>query len=98
MLAALPASAYTPAMIGADALVPPTTHQPERPWYEVVSYTETPVFGSATAETSASARPAQPVPAVAAPDSATFSVEQPLPAPLHAVSVQPRVPPVVSVV
>ncbi len=46
--------------------------------------------GSATAETSASARLAQPVPKEAAPLSAVLYAEQPLPAPLHAVSVQPR--------
>ena len=30
--AALPASAYTDAMIGDDTLVPPNTSQPEKPW------------------------------------------------------------------
>src|SRR3954463_13979036 len=39
-------------MIGEDALVPPKTSQPPAP----LSYTATPVFGSATAETSAMAR------------------------------------------
>src|SRR6266568_2492526 len=51
-------------MIGADALVPPKTSQPLDPWYRVVSYTETPVCGSATADTSASALPEHWVAAV----------------------------------
>src|SRR5690348_16696354 len=79
------------AMIGDETLVPPKTSQPPTP--PNVSYTATPVFGSATAETSASARLAQPVLKLAWPESAALNAEQPLPAPLHPVSVQPRVPP-----
>src|SRR5215469_2796894 len=90
---ALPAKPNTAAISGAATLVPPKTSQPDRPWELVESYTATPVFGSATAETSASARLLQPVPADAAPDSAALKLEQPLPAPLQTVSVQPRVPP-----
>ena len=54
-----------------------------------VTLTATPVFGSATAETSALALRAHWVAAVC---QAGFglTVEQPLPAPLHAVSFQPR--------
>ena len=54
------------------------------------SYTETPVFGSATAETSATASPEHWVTEVCQ-DGLAFRVEQPLPAPLQAVSDQPRV-------
>src|SRR5690349_15753470 len=46
-------------MIGAEALVPPNTFQPG-PLLVNVSYTATPVTGSATADTSATLRPAQP--------------------------------------
>src|ERR1041385_4961659 len=53
---AFPASAYTEAMIGDATLVPPKTSHPLTPWYERLSYTATPVLGSATAETSATAR------------------------------------------
>src|SRR5262249_42871914 len=49
----LPASAYTEPTIGAATLVPPTTSHPDSP---NVSYTHTPVLGSATAETSATVR------------------------------------------
>src|SRR4051812_20219577 len=72
-------------MIGADALVPPTvTHIPPK-------RTLTPVSGSATAETSATVRRAQPV--------SVWNVGfgsnalQPLPAPSHADSVHPRAVP-----
>src|SRR3954462_1560667 len=76
-------------MIGAEALVPPKTSQPTYPWYDVESYTATPVFGSATADTSAVALRVHPVTALSCQTSA-FDVEQPLPAPLHALSAQPR--------
>src|SRR5690349_7184816 len=70
-------------MIGADALVPPTViHWP-------MNITATPVFGSATAETSATVRRAQPVSVCQA--GLGSKALQPLPAPLHALSRQPRV-------
>src|SRR3954470_1377324 len=75
-------------MTGAATLVPPNTSQPPPPCPRKVSYTETPVFGSATAETSATVRRAQPV-SVCQAGLATKAL-QPLPAPLQAVSVQPR--------
>src|SRR5262245_38586239 len=87
---ALPARAYTPAMIGDEALVPPTTNQPDWFWNGVESKTATPVLGSATAETSATARRRQPVLAFAWPEIWAWKREQPLPAPLHTVSLQPR--------
>ena len=68
----------------------PKTSQPDRPWIRVVSYTATPVFGSATADTSATARFAHPVTAGFWPLRIALSVEQPEPAPLHADSDQPR--------
>src|SRR3954449_12094890 len=69
-------------MIGADALVPPTvTHAP-------MKRTFTPVSGSATAETSATVRFAQPVSVCQA--GLGSKALQPLPAPDHADSVQPR--------
>src|SRR5690348_10808567 len=92
MVFALPASAYTPAMIGAAALVPPNSSQPDCFAYAVLSYTATPVPGSATAATSATARLAQPVATPACPASAGLYAEQPEPEPLHTVSDQPRVP------
>src|SRR5271165_1376401 len=52
------ARAYTPAMIGVAALVPPTPHQPPQP-PGAVSYTATGVPGSATAATSLYIRPLQ---------------------------------------
>jgi hypothetical protein len=91
MVAALPASPYTEAMIGEDALVPPKTSQPEKPWNAIESNTATPVFGSATADTSATARRGQPVSNDAALGIAVLNAEQPLPAPDQADSVQPRV-------
>src|SRR4051794_12943748 len=78
----------TAAMIGDDTLVPPTLNQPDSPLYGVVSYTETPVAGSATAETSPTACRPQPVPALACPDGRAKKPEQPLPAPSQAVSVR----------
>ena len=69
-------------MIGDEALVPPTVnHWPAK-------RTATPVFGSATAETSATVRLAQPE-SVCQAGFASYAL-QPLPAPLHALSVQPR--------
>src|SRR5437764_11425878 len=80
-------------MIGEATLVPPTTFHPPQIRSELKM--ATPVFGSATAETSATLRIEQP---------ASFcqlglgsQIEQPLPgpsagsvAPPHAVSLQPR--------
>src|SRR5215510_1242660 len=74
-------------MIGAAALVPPSTSH-----YEVVSvlgpYTATPVLGSATAATSAIIRLVHPVSCC----QLGFGIValHPLTEPLHAVSVQPR--------
>src|SRR4051795_2336837 len=76
-------------MIGADALVPPKTSQPAAPRYAVESYTATPVFGSATADTSASALPEHCV-ALVCQAGFALRVEQPLPAPDQADSVKPR--------
>jgi hypothetical protein len=56
---ALPASAYMDATMGEEALVPPTSFQPPLPF--VVSYTATPVAGSASADTSLSMRFEQPL-------------------------------------
>ena len=56
--------------------------------YVYESYTATPVFGSATAETSATVRFAHP-PSVCQ-DGLPMYALQPLPAPLQTVSVQPR--------
>ena len=53
------------------------------------SYTDTPVAGSATADTSARALPEHWV-AEVCHEGLAFRVEQPLPAPLQALSVQPR--------
>jgi len=50
------ARACTAPIRGADAEVPPKTSQPDEPADGVLSYTATPVLGSATALTSASAR------------------------------------------
>src|SRR3954454_4344370 len=76
-------------MMGADALVPPNTSHPETPPYGVESYTATPVFGSATAETSAVALFEQPVLRCHRFWFVAY-FEQPDPAPLQAVSRQPR--------
>src|SRR4051812_43116330 len=76
-------------MSGAEALVPPTTYQALLPLYEV-SYAATPVFGSATALTSATVRRAQAGPVCHGWLAASYA-EQPLPAPDHALSAQPRV-------
>ena len=48
-----------------------------------------PVAGSATAETSAEARPLQPVTTTTVSDGASFSGKHPEPLPAHAVSSQP---------
>src|SRR6266540_941530 len=79
-------------MIGADTLVPPNTCHPGA-WK--VSYTATPVRGSPTAETSATVRRAQP--GSAWNTGLASNAEQPLPAPLHAVSVHPRPSPELAV-
>src|SRR5882724_13634636 len=73
-------------MIGAAALVPPNTSQPPRP---NVSYTETPVAGSATADTSAMARLVQWVSGgpICQPGCGSKE-EHPEPAPAHACSVK----------
>lgn len=72
-------------MNGADALVPPPTIQPGQ---SAVSYTAGPVSGSASAATSATIRPWQ-FGAVCQLGLAIHA-EQPLDAPDHAVSLQPR--------
>jgi hypothetical protein len=63
----LPASAYSDATIGALALVRPTIPHPLKHcpshWLnklQLLWYTATPVFESATADTSATVRRAQP--------------------------------------
>src|SRR3954452_19327412 len=72
-------------MIGEEALVPPTvTHMPP-------NSTLTPVLGSATADTSATVRRAQPVSVWY--DGFASKALQPLPAPSHADSLQPRAVP-----
>src|SRR3954462_3903703 len=69
-------------MIGADALVPPTViHMP-------ANRTLTPVLGSATADTSATVRLAQP--GSVCQDGLASNALQPLPAPSQTVSLQPR--------
>src|SRR5579859_5792844 len=70
-----------PAMIGADTLVPPSTFHPR-------SYVATPVAGSPTAEMSATNRFMQPVSFCQV--GFAWDLLHPLPAPLHAVSAQPR--------
>src|SRR2546430_16438673 len=80
-----------PAISGAATLVPPNTNQAELLEFAGPK-TATPVLGSATAETSATVRREQPV--SVCQDCFASYAEQPLPAPLQAVSVQPR-PPVV---
>src|SRR5690242_21881125 len=82
-------------MIGELALVPPTVPQPLKQVpsscctaLQLLSYTDTPVFGSATALTSATVRFAHAP--LGSHDCRASCVEQPLPAPLHADSVKPR--------
>src|SRR5487761_1719483 len=72
-------------MTGVATLVPPTTTQPPAP----LSYSATPVFGSATADTSVVIRFAQPGSCCQA-GLGSYS-EQPDPPPVQAVSAQPRV-------
>src|SRR5690348_17229642 len=76
-----------PPTRGAATLVPPNTSQPER-FFATGPYTATPVLGSATAETSATVRFAQPVSVCQL--GLAYVVLQPEPAPLHTVSLQPR--------
>jgi len=76
-----PRSVKAAAMIGEDALVPPTTCQP--PWY-----TATPVWGSPTAETSASMRFAQLLSVCQL--GLGMTELQPLPPLFQAASAQPR--------
>src|SRR5437763_9384155 len=75
--------------MGADALVPPQTVQPVSPY---VWYTATPVYGSATADTSASPRPVRVVLPVCQVGFDSYA-EQPEPEPFQADSVQPRAVP-----
>ncbi len=75
-------------MIGEATLVPPNTIHPDCPKYAVLSYTATPVFGSATAATSATVRREQPL--SVCHDGLDSYELQPDPAPLHTVSDQPR--------
>src|SRR3954462_10993755 len=79
-----PLTPYAPATIGAAALVPPNTSQSEAS-SESGANTATPVLGSAIADTSATVRREHPVSCC----QLGFEnlVLQPLPAPLHAVSV-----------
>src|SRR3954451_13867972 len=72
-------------MIGADALVPPNVAQPMKP---NESYTATPVFGSATADTSATVRRGQT--ASVCHESLVTKPEQSEPPPAPAASLQPR--------
>src|SRR6266404_542408 len=51
-----PARFTIPARDGEETLVPPKTNQPLNPWHEVLSYTETPVLGSASNEKSGAER------------------------------------------
>src|SRR5579871_6038668 len=95
VLPGLPASAYMAATIGEEALVPPTSFHPPLPL--VVSYTATPVLGSASAATSLSIRLEQPDrPSAVCQDGWGSTVEQPDPVPslpgvvFHTDSVQPR--------
>src|SRR5436305_3867798 len=74
-----------PAIMGAEALVPPKTSQPDWP---KVSKTATPVDGSATAETSEMVRWLQPGSVCQACFLACAL--QPLPVPTQALSLQPR--------
>ena len=45
-----------PAQFGVPTLVPPSVNQPDWLSYAVLSYTETPVFGFASNETSGTPR------------------------------------------
>src|SRR5438046_804607 len=77
-----------PPMSGAATLVPPNTSQPALR-LATGPYTATPVLGSAIAETSATVRFEQP--ASVCQLGFAYVVLQPEPAPLHTVSLQPRV-------
>src|SRR5882724_12649466 len=77
-----------PAISGAATLVPPNTSQAER-LALAGPKTATPVLGSATAETSATVRRAQPESVCQV--GLAYTALHPLPAPLQAVSLQPRV-------
>src|SRR3954451_21874510 len=86
-------------MMGEATEVPPKVSQPEWPWYAYESYTATPVAGSATAETSATARRLHTAVMAGTADchvGRASRAEQPDPAPSVAVvdqtdSVHPRV-------
>src|SRR5215472_8727579 len=95
VLPGLPARANMAATIGEEALVPPTSFHPPLPL--VVSYTATPVAGSASAATSLSIRLEQPGrPSAVCQDGCGSTVEQPDPVPsepvavFHTDSLQPR--------
>src|SRR5271156_234785 len=74
-------------MIGEATLVPPKTYHPLTP-VGPGAYTETPVLGSATAETSPTVRRVQP--RSVCHDGFAKMALQPLPVLLHAVSLHPR--------
>src|SRR6516162_2300899 len=74
-------------MMGEATLVPPKTYQPLTP-DDPGAYTATPVFGSATAETSPTVRCLQP--RSVCHDGFAKVALQPAPVPLHAVSLHPR--------
>src|SRR5215469_4450287 len=95
VLPALPARANMAASIGEEALVPPTSFHPPLPLE--VSYTATPVAGSASAATSLSIRLEQPDrPSAVCQDGCGSKAEHPDPVPslpgvvFHTDSVQPR--------
>ncbi len=50
LLVLLPALLTMPESDGDATLVPPNTSQPLLPWHDVLSYTDTPVLGSASNE------------------------------------------------
>jgi hypothetical protein len=86
----LPANAAIEATIGEATLVPPNTSQPLWPPDGVLSYTQTPVAGSATAAISLTVRRAQPA-SCCQPGFGSYAL-QPLPLPPQTVSVALRVP------
>src|ERR1700744_1407382 len=95
VLPALPARANMAASIGEEALVPPTSFHPPSPLE--VSYTATPVAGSASAATSFAIRLEQPGarPSAVCQDGCGSKPEQPDPVPSPAAvfqtdSLQPR--------
>jgi hypothetical protein len=88
-LPVLPDSAYMAAIRGEDRLVPPYWDHVEAVLL-LGAYTDKPVCGSATAETSAEARLLHPVPKAAAAGSAALTLEHPDPEPDQAVSPHPR--------